>query len=138
MKDHLSIVVKHEKLDTNHHDLWKTSVDTTAEECEPNDTHQLYDCHMVGKEVGVTQHRARGLSPLSLKTQVEDKNGERKEAEDACHGKGCGDRSTNWGVKAPVQVINNAHRGRKGRGRKGSIGRGVDGHDCGRRGRDRV
>lgn len=86
VKDHLSIEVKYEQVDTNHRHLWKTSVETTAEECEPSDTHQLYDSHVAGKEVGVTQRRARGLFPPSLKTQVEDKTGERKEAEEACHG----------------------------------------------------
>ena len=105
----------------------ENSVDTTADEGGPEDTHQLHEDHVVGKDIRVACGRVGALLAPSFEAQVEDKDVERKEDEDADDGKDGDVDSAIFGSEAFVQEkIQAAATG--GRGRKRGIkgGRGVD------------
>ena len=75
-------------------------MDTTTDECGPEDTHQLYDDHVVGKDVRVARGR---VGAPSFETQVEDKDVERKEEEDAGDGEDSDVYNANFRFEAVLQ-----------------------------------
>ena len=102
-------------------------METTADEHRPEDAHQLYDDHVVGKDVRVARgHVGALLAPL-FETQVEDKDVERKEDEDAGDGEEGDVDNGSFEFEAVLQEAIHV-LGTGGRSRKGGIrgGRGVD------------
>ena len=102
-------------------------METTADEHRPEDAHQLYDDHVVGKDVRVARGRVGALLAPSFETQVENIDVERKEEEDTGDGEEGDVDNASFGFEAvlqdTIQVV-----GTGGRSRKGGIrgGRGVD------------
>ncbi len=64
-------------------------MDTTAHECEPYDTYQLCDNHVVGNEIGVAHGCAGAPLPPSFETQMEDEDAKREEEDADGDGEGC-------------------------------------------------
>ena len=102
-------------------------METTADEHRPEDAHQLYDDHVVGKDVRVARGHVGALLAPSFETQVEDKDVERKEDKDAGDGEDGDIDNTNFGFEAVLQETIQA-AATDGRSRQGGIrgGRGVD------------
>lgn len=78
-------------------------MDTTTHKDEPYIVHQLYDGHVIGKEVSVAHCCARALLPPSLQTQAEDEDVEWDEEDDADYGEDDDVDICSCGVQAVVQ-----------------------------------
>lgn len=80
-------------------------MDTTTNKNEPYIVHQLYDSHVIGKEVSVADCCARALLPPTLQTQVDDEGVEWYDQDKADHGEDDEVDICSCGAQADVQEI---------------------------------
>lgn len=98
VEKHLPTSVDIEHVDAYIYHFRVISVDTRCHKYAAEDTHQLYDNHVVGEEVGMVCHHAGALLLPLLETHVEDEDVDRQEDEDAGDGEGGHDITACRGV----------------------------------------